>query len=377
MSDDGIFLVDGNDLTVLRPEPYETEAVLQQLLASYPAVLAGRRTGGAAAGLVLVRRELGVPKEEGGSANWSVDHLFLSADAVPVVVEVKRSSDTRIRREVVGQMLDYAANGVRYWPAADLRAAFEATSDSQGVSPDARLASIAPDVEPDAFWAAVEDNLRAGRIRMVFVADKLPAELVRVIEFLNEQMSPAEVLGVEVLQYVSGATKVLVPTIVGDTEDAAAAKGTTTRTPWTREAFLEAAQLRCSSDELSLIEELFAHVDHHGAKLSWGRGVTPGVSGWYPVAGAAQAVWTLNAGAGTANSHAYLSFYFPELHARLPAAEFATFVARLREIPALRPKIDEAAATDFVNRYPSAALAGFGDDTARAALRVAVEHITD
>ena len=31
----------------------------------------------------------------------------------PTLVEVKRSSDTRIRREVVGQMLDYAANGQR------------------------------------------------------------------------------------------------------------------------------------------------------------------------------------------------------------------------------------------------------------------------
>jgi hypothetical protein len=30
---------------------------------------------------------------------------------------------------------------------------------------------------------------------MVFVADHLPPELVRVIEFLNEQMRPAAVLG--------------------------------------------------------------------------------------------------------------------------------------------------------------------------------------
>ena len=31
---------------------------------------------------------------------------------MPTLVEVKRSSDTRIRREVVGQMLHYAANAV-------------------------------------------------------------------------------------------------------------------------------------------------------------------------------------------------------------------------------------------------------------------------
>jgi hypothetical protein len=39
-----------------------------------------------------------------------------SADAagVPTLVEVKRSSDTRARREVVAQLLEYAANATAY-----------------------------------------------------------------------------------------------------------------------------------------------------------------------------------------------------------------------------------------------------------------------
>ena len=45
-------------------------------------------------------------------------------DANPTLVEVKRSSDTRERREVVGQMLDYAANAVVYWPIETIRARF-------------------------------------------------------------------------------------------------------------------------------------------------------------------------------------------------------------------------------------------------------------
>ena len=59
---------------------------------------------------------MALPSEEDGSNRWSVDHLFVDQDGVPTIVEVKRSTDTRIRREVIGQMLDYAANGVRYWP---------------------------------------------------------------------------------------------------------------------------------------------------------------------------------------------------------------------------------------------------------------------
>jgi hypothetical protein len=52
---------------------------------------------------------------------------------VPTLVEVKRSSDTRIRREVVGQMLDYAANAVVYWPLERLRATFEASEGAEDV----------------------------------------------------------------------------------------------------------------------------------------------------------------------------------------------------------------------------------------------------
>jgi hypothetical protein len=44
----------------------------------------------------------------------------------------------------------------------------------------------------------------------VFVADELPPELQRVIEFLNVQMNPAEVIGIEVRQYVGQGLKTLV-----------------------------------------------------------------------------------------------------------------------------------------------------------------------
>lgn len=53
---------------------------------------------------------------------------------------------------------------------------------------------------------------------MLFVADELPRELRRRIEFLNQQMVSVEVLGVEIRQYVRPDVKVLVPRLVGQTE---------------------------------------------------------------------------------------------------------------------------------------------------------------
>jgi hypothetical protein len=107
---------------VLQSHPYDKEEIPQSLLADHPDVLAGGTTEGDGTGkLLLVRREIGIPTSEGASDTFSLDHLFIDTRAIPVFVEVKRSSDTRIRREVVGQMLDYAANGTRYWPISKLR----------------------------------------------------------------------------------------------------------------------------------------------------------------------------------------------------------------------------------------------------------------
>lgn len=38
----------------------------------------------------------------------------LTPRAPPILIEVKRSTHIRIRRDVLGQLLDYAADGARY-----------------------------------------------------------------------------------------------------------------------------------------------------------------------------------------------------------------------------------------------------------------------
>lgn len=153
---------------------------------------------------------------------------MLDQFGVPTLVEVKRSSDTRIGREVVGQMLDYVANAQAYWAAGRMR---QMLSDELGSTEtaDSRLAEYlgVDDSDPEStakeletFWHKVEANMREGNVRLLFVADELPRELKRLIEFLNEQFTKIEVLGVELRQYVGQGIKALVPRVVGQTEAA-------------------------------------------------------------------------------------------------------------------------------------------------------------
>lgn len=266
-----IFLLNGDDLVEMREQPYDSEDVLQTLLEKYPNLLAGDQIASAPLRWLLIKREAGVPAQEGGGDRWSLDHLFVDQNAVPTLVEVKRSEDTRIRREVVGQMLDYAANGVVYWPAERLRSEFVARCVALKRDADDALAeSLGEDIDPEDFWGSVEQNLRSGRVRLVFVADAIPPELRRVIEFLNERMSPTEVLGIEVRQYVGeGDRKTLVPRIVGQTEEARLAKrGTQPQAVDVDWAFYETV---LTPERYAIAEELFNRIERYvvGRSLGW------------------------------------------------------------------------------------------------------------
>ena len=103
---------DAGNLEPLTEEPFDTEDILQKLIADHPELLDGEQIRPAdPRRWLLVTREKGIADGPDAGNRWSVDHLMIDQDAVPTFVEVKRSSNSEIRRSVVGQMLDYAAHG--------------------------------------------------------------------------------------------------------------------------------------------------------------------------------------------------------------------------------------------------------------------------
>jgi len=267
-----VYLRHGDDFVAMADEPYEAEGTLQELLAEHPELLTDDgEEESAAPGWLLVRREAPLFDEgEHFSAGW-LDHLFLDRDGVPTLLEVKRSSDARIRREVVGQMLDYAANAGACWSADKLRGWFEATQ----AEPDETLAAaLGEDEDPDAFWRRVQTNLDAGKLRLVFVADAIPPSLRRIVEFLNEQLRQAEVIAIEVKQYVArdGQVRTFVPRVVGRTEAARRAKGREAGRTWTRDAILSELRERHGDAIATTAEGIFDWAARRGLRFWFGSG---------------------------------------------------------------------------------------------------------
>ena len=272
------------NLVALEETDYLTEDELQELLAHHPDLLPGDQIAPQSpCRWLLVRRELGVPDREDGGGRWSLDHLFLDQHGVPALVECKRAVDTRSRREVVAQMLDYAANGLAYWSIDRIRQAASETAAKNSSTLDAELEALlgdGEDVDTESYWDQVEVNLRERRVRLVFVADHIPTELRRLVEFLNEEMWRVEVFAVEVRQYgARGTEQVIVPTVLGMTESARETKQRSAslrrERPWTRAEFFEALASNAPV-AVEPVRETFEWMEASDATLRFGSGLKRG-----------------------------------------------------------------------------------------------------
>ncbi len=270
-----IFLIDdeGKNVKEMVERPYKTEDILQRLLVLKPDLLPGNQINPEnPRRWLLVKQEMGVPDNASGGDRWSLDHLFLDQDGVPTFVECKRASDTRNRREVVAQMLDYAANGLEYWGIDKLRQSAADTAREENYSLTEELEKLIgsrDEEQIEGYWNLVEANLRAGKVRLVFVSDDIPRELRRLVEFLNEKMMDVEVFAVEVKQFLGEGLRAVVPRAIGITEKAREVKtGDGKKKPLSEGEFLE----KCSRDTVDFFRDLLRASGEKNFSIYWGTG---------------------------------------------------------------------------------------------------------
>lgn len=280
-----IFILDeDNTLLEMQETEYASEELLQELLDDYPNLLAGDQINSQRPRKWLpVSREMGVPAEKGGGNQWYLDHFFIDQDCIPTFVEVKRSTDTRIRREVVGQMLDYAANALKHWPVGTIQKCFEARCAAHHINAGDFLEEFlgsegGPELVSEQFWKRIQENMQEGKIRMLFVSDEIPSELQSIIEFLNNQMTRSEVLGIEVKQYTqpNGKIKTLVPRVVGKTAQAERKDSAGIQIQWNEETFFSEIEKRHGVEARRVYEDMYIRCKKYTNIVWWGKGNVSG-----------------------------------------------------------------------------------------------------
>ncbi len=165
----------------------------------------------------------------------------------------------------MGQLLEYAANAVAYWPADNIREEFERRCEQDEVPSEQVFQEVfGAEVDEEEFWERVATNLSLERIRLIFVADKIRPELQRIVEYLNRQMRQTEVLAVEIRQFEGEGRQTLVPRVIGKT---AVPRSVRTK-EWDEGSYLA----RLTPSEAEVARRLLQWAKQSGFRIVGGRG---------------------------------------------------------------------------------------------------------
>ena len=193
----------GGDISPLSVRHFSSELELDDCLAAHPELLAtALGSEQTPLRLLLIARQAPIDDHDAArTARWSADLLYIDQTGVVTIVEDKLSKNPDIRRKVLGQAIEYAAN---IGDTLTTHAIRQQLADRYADEFDEKMRELLTDDDEqddadfDSFWWQVERNLRAGAIRLVFAADVIPSELKRSIEFLNRVTDPLQIAGVEV-----------------------------------------------------------------------------------------------------------------------------------------------------------------------------------
>jgi hypothetical protein len=174
----------------------------------------------------------------------------------------------------------------------------------------------------------------------------IPSELQRIVEFLNVQMDPAEVLAMEVKQYMGQGLKTLVPKIIGLTA-AVKQKKTSGRgeaRQWDEASFFQDLESRRGLEEAKVARKILDWARMRGLRIWWGKGEKYG--SFFPLLDYKNetywtvAIWTYGR-VQTQFQMMQKSAPFKEEQKRLE------LLRRLNEIPGV------SLAQDSITKYPS------------------------
>lgn len=235
---------------------------------------------------ICVKRELPIEDPTNGEMRWSLDFLLLDQSGVPTFVECKRFLDTRSRREVIGQMFDYAANGIAYFSRERIFDYLSEQAQKQSTDVEGLLMDLDPDSgdSVEAYLEMVSNNIEEGQVRMIFFMEESSYELRSIVEFLNSQLQRTEVLIVEAKQFQKDGFRFVVPSLWGYTEKARRIKKSTTvsgtssgRRKWNLSLFYEALSEKRTEEEFEAIKDLYDRIKAFGVfKVRWGTGTGDG-----------------------------------------------------------------------------------------------------
>jgi hypothetical protein len=232
---------------------YANERHLQQVLSEHPSLIPG-------VGLhALVCAEFPID-------NLSADLVVLDDEGGLTLVECKLAANPQARREIIGQVLDYAS---RLWQMSI--ADFESRWGHRNQRP-----LFGDDNDAGALRQRLSDSLASGEFRIVLAVDEINDDLRRIVEYLNTVTLPSvAVIAVVYSRVQDGEFEILTPqSYGGELAEAKKQRAEARRGRWSIESYRD---WLVDNDPagLGVFDAFVAALDASGFILTGGRATTP------------------------------------------------------------------------------------------------------
>ncbi len=176
----------GNKVTELERVPLRSsedgegydEAFIQHLFFDCPAALPIAEIDSAFGDLIPVCTEL-------RSAAGYIDGVFVNTDGMLTLAEFKLWRNPEMRREVIGQILDYAKDLAR-WDYTDLQREVSNRLGRPGNALFELAQAKAPGLSEAKFADDVTRNLRRGRFLLLIIGDGIREGVESIVDFLQQ-----------------------------------------------------------------------------------------------------------------------------------------------------------------------------------------------
>ena len=208
MDDDVVVMVDG-EVKVLQKGAHHDDEPLRRLLDTRPELLLRSAQEDDDQHLLLVSSRT-TADELTDQGAVPLERVYVDGQGVPVLVAVQVATHSPADGNVLLRLLDRVAAQLPRWRNGRLR---ELVLLTHGYRDEADLlaSALAWRGGAGAFWGRVESHLARDHVRIILVADELPDELTRAVEFLDAQLRDVEMHAIEVSLFGSGEVFALVP----------------------------------------------------------------------------------------------------------------------------------------------------------------------
>src|SRR3990170_1613952 len=196
------------DQSGVRPleEGFATEQELQTFLREHPDLMPLEEIELHAPALLCIGREVGL-------ASGAEDILYIDQNGLLTVVETKLRKNPEARREVVGQILEYAAQ-MATWSASDVERQAEKffggpeAPEQYGHCTLERAMQVflqpgsgGAEFSYDDFHQQVGLNIERGHFRLIIAIDEPPEPLLKTVEFVNRFSERFEIFLIQLKRF--------------------------------------------------------------------------------------------------------------------------------------------------------------------------------